>query len=91
MGAGGSAPKEAIDLASAVTPEAMIPILANKEVQEKLIPHLPKGESLPQSEEELRSTMNHPQFQQVCSPVFVFEVWDTENKYLVEFRALQNT
>ena len=74
MGAGGSTPKEAIDLASAVTPEAMIPILANKEVQEKLIPQLPKGESLPQSEEELRSTMNHPQFQQVCLPVFGFEV-----------------
>ena len=69
MGAGGSAEgagKEAIDLATAVTPEAMIPILANKDVQEKLIPHLPKGESLPQTEEELRGTINHPQFQQVC-------------------------
>ncbi len=55
----------AIDLASAVTPEVMIPILANKDIQENLIPHLPEGESLPKSEEELRKTVQSPQFQQV--------------------------
>ncbi len=67
-GTAGAAAKEAVDLSTAVTPEAMIPILANKDVQAKLIPHLPKGESLPQSEEELRGTVNHPQFQQVLNP-----------------------
>ncbi len=67
-GGGGGAP-EAVDLSTAITPEAMIPILANKDVQAKLIPHLPKGESLPQSEEELRATVNQPQFQQVGTRV----------------------
>ena len=57
--------KEPVDLASVITPESMVPILANKEVQERLIPHLPEGSSLPKSEEELRNTISTPQFQQV--------------------------
>ena len=57
--------KEPIDLATAITPEAMIPILANAEVQQRLLPHLPQGSSLPRSEDELRNTISTPQFQQV--------------------------
>ncbi len=43
----------------------MIPILANAEVQQRLLPFLPEGEVLPRSEEELRNTVQSPQFQQV--------------------------
>ena len=43
----------------------MLPILANAEVQQRLIPYLPEGEMLPKTEEELRNTISSPQFQQV--------------------------
>ncbi|MEQ2194631.1 hypothetical protein XENOCAPTIV_000681 [Xenoophorus captivus] len=54
-----------LDLASVLTPEVMAPILANPEVQQRLMPYLPSGESLPQSSEELHNTLSSPQFQQV--------------------------
>lgn len=43
----------------------MAPILANAEVQERLMPYLPSGESLPQTAEEIQNTLTSPQFQQV--------------------------
>lgn len=43
----------------------MAPILTNAEVQQRLLPFLPSGESLPQSAEEIQNTLNSPQFQQV--------------------------
>ena len=58
-------PITAVDLSAAVTPEAMLPILANPDIQAKLIPHLPEGESLPKTEGELRNTISTPQFKQV--------------------------
>lgn len=54
-----------VDLASVCTPEMMAPILTNAEVQQRLLPFLPSGESLPQSAEEIQNTINSPQFQQV--------------------------
>ncbi|XP_047462944.1 proteasomal ubiquitin receptor ADRM1 [Mugil cephalus] len=57
----------AVDLASVCTPEMMAPILSNAEVQQRLLPFLPSGESLPQSAEEIQSTLNSPQFQQSMS------------------------
>ncbi|XP_063320791.1 proteasomal ubiquitin receptor ADRM1-like isoform X2 [Pelmatolapia mariae] len=54
----------AVDLASVCTPEMMAPILSNAEVQQRLLPFLPSGESLPQSTEEIQNTLNSPQFQQ---------------------------
>lgn len=45
----------------------MAPILANAEVQQRLLPFLPSGESLPQSKDELHNTLTSPQFQQVKS------------------------
>lgn len=54
-----------IDLTQALNPESMIPILANSEVQERLVKFLPDGESLPKTEQELRNTVQSPQFQQV--------------------------
>ena len=54
-----------VDLASVVTPEVMAPILANTEVQQRLLPFLPSGEALLQSPDELHNTITSPQFQQV--------------------------
>ncbi|MEQ2165112.1 hypothetical protein GOODEAATRI_013656 [Goodea atripinnis] len=59
-----------VDLASVLTPEVMAPILANPEVQQRLMPYLPSGESLPQSSEELHNTLSSPQFQQQRSGVW---------------------
>lgn len=42
----------------------MAPILANADVQERLLPYLPSGESLPQTAEEIQNTLTSPQFQQ---------------------------
>uniref|UniRef100_A0A3P8X3X4 ADRM1 26S proteasome ubiquitin receptor n=1 Tax=Cynoglossus semilaevis TaxID=244447 RepID=A0A3P8X3X4_CYNSE len=58
---------ERVDLASVLTPEVMAPLLADPEVQQRLIPYLPSGESLPQSSEELHNTISSPQFQQAMS------------------------
>ncbi|KAM9829126.1 proteasomal ubiquitin receptor ADRM1 isoform X2 [Syngnathus typhle] len=55
------------DLATALTPEVMAPILANPEVQQRLLPFLPSGESLLQSTDELHNTLSSPQFQQAMS------------------------
>uniref|UniRef100_A0A3Q3EXA1 ADRM1 26S proteasome ubiquitin receptor n=1 Tax=Labrus bergylta TaxID=56723 RepID=A0A3Q3EXA1_9LABR len=57
----------AVDLASVCTPEMMAPILTNAEVQKRLLPFLPSGESLPQSADEIKNTINSPQFQQAMS------------------------
>ncbi|XP_053849313.1 proteasomal ubiquitin receptor ADRM1 isoform X2 [Vidua macroura] len=56
-----------VDLAAVLTPEIMAPILANAEVQERLMPYLPSGESLPQTAEEIQNTLTSPQFQQALS------------------------
>ncbi|XP_056278476.1 proteasomal ubiquitin receptor ADRM1-like isoform X2 [Pseudoliparis swirei] len=61
------ASEQGVDLASVLTPEIMAPILVNPEVQERLTPYLPSGESLPQSTEELHNTLSSPQFQQAMS------------------------
>lgn len=56
-----------VDLASVLTPEMMAPILTNAAVQQRLLPFLPSGESLPQNTEEIQNTLNSPQFQQVTT------------------------
>ncbi|XP_029974654.1 proteasomal ubiquitin receptor ADRM1-like isoform X2 [Salarias fasciatus] len=57
----------AVDLTSVCTPEMMAPILTNAEVQQRLLPFLPSGESLLQSGQEIQDTLNSPQFQQSMS------------------------
>ncbi|XP_029994328.1 proteasomal ubiquitin receptor ADRM1 isoform X2 [Sphaeramia orbicularis] len=57
----------AVDLASVCTPDMMAPILANAEVQQRLLPFLPSGESLPQNADEIQNTLSSPQFQQAMS------------------------
>ncbi|KAL8584190.1 hypothetical protein ACOMHN_034876 [Nucella lapillus] len=59
--------KEAVDLAKALSPEALVPILSNAEVQQRLLPFLPDAQALPKSEQELRNTAASPQFQQALS------------------------
>ncbi|XP_009214071.1 proteasomal ubiquitin receptor ADRM1 isoform X4 [Papio anubis] len=61
----GPAGGQQVDLASVLTPEIMAPILANADVQERLLPYLPSGESLPQTAEEIQNTLTSPQFQQM--------------------------
>ncbi|CAH1776077.1 unnamed protein product [Owenia fusiformis] len=56
--------KDQVDLGASLNPDTMIPILANPEVQERLVPFLPEGESLPKTEGELKATVKSPQFQQ---------------------------
>ncbi|XP_074648205.1 proteasomal ubiquitin receptor ADRM1-like [Tubulanus polymorphus] len=58
---------EPIDLSKALGHETLIPLLANPEVQERLIPFLPEGETLPKTAEELRATVLSPQFQQAVT------------------------
>ncbi|KAK1156122.1 proteasomal ubiquitin receptor ADRM1-like [Acipenser oxyrinchus oxyrinchus] len=58
---------QTVDLASVLTPEVMAPILANADVQKRLLPYLPSGESLPQTAEEIQNTLTSPQFQQAMS------------------------
>eukprot|EP00063_Salmo_salar_P027326 XP_014002161.1 PREDICTED: proteasomal ubiquitin receptor ADRM1-like isoform X2 [Salmo salar] len=55
---------QGVNLASVVTPEIMAPILANAEVQERLLPFLPSEEALPQSTDELHNILTSPQFLQ---------------------------
>ncbi|KAM9343062.1 proteasomal ubiquitin receptor ADRM1-like isoform 2-T2 [Pholidichthys leucotaenia] len=56
-----------VDLSSVCTPEMMAPILSNADVQQRLLPFLPAGESLPQSTELIANTLSSPQFQQSMS------------------------
>lgn len=61
------ASSQGVDLASVLTPEVMAPMLSDPDVQQRLLPFLPQGESLPQSPEELHNTLTSPQFQQALS------------------------
>ncbi|XP_077990216.1 proteasomal ubiquitin receptor ADRM1-like [Glandiceps talaboti] len=56
-----------IDLSQALSPEVMAPILSNSEVQQRLMEHLPEGESLPRDPQQLSATIQSPQFQQAMS------------------------
>lgn len=54
-------------MSEALNAEQMVPILADPAVQERLTPFLPQDASIPSSEEELRSTISSPQFQQALT------------------------
>jgi len=53
-----------VDLAGVITPENMAPIISNPAANQDLLPHLPQGEGLERTPEELRQTLGSPQFQQ---------------------------
>lgn len=61
-------PAAQIDLSEAITPEAMIPILSDPGVQERLRPHLPQGsEAFNADADELRATARSPHFRQAMA------------------------
>lgn len=56
-----------VDLNEVFSNESLIPLLSNKNVQEKLRPHLPEGYNLPVNESEFRDIISSPQFRQAVS------------------------
>uniref|UniRef100_H2ZD02 Uncharacterized protein n=1 Tax=Ciona savignyi TaxID=51511 RepID=H2ZD02_CIOSA len=56
-----------IDLADAITPDAMIPILADQKVVFLYLPFLPEGQEFSSTEQELRDTVRSPQLRQAIS------------------------
>lgn len=62
-----SEPTPTVDLNEIFSPESLIPLLSNKNVQEKLRPHLPEGYNLPVNENEFRDIISSPQFRQAVS------------------------
>ncbi|BFZ18701.1 hypothetical protein BsWGS_21740 [Bradybaena similaris] len=56
-----------VDLAKVLEPEAMIPILANPDVQIRLTQFLPDSALLPKTEAELHQSIDSPHFQQVLT------------------------
>jgi len=59
--------QENVDLSSAFSTEALIPLLSDKALQSRLKPFLPTVENLPESQDELRETLQSPQFKQSLS------------------------
>ena len=55
----------AIDLSAAFTTDALAPLLSDPEVQKRLSPFLPEVKDLPQSEGDVKETIQSPQFKQV--------------------------
>ncbi|CAF2914388.1 unnamed protein product [Rotaria sp. Silwood2] len=62
-----SSSNPAIDLCDIMTSENLVPLLANKDVQEKLLAHLPEGSTVPNTEKELKESIQSPQFRQAVS------------------------
>jgi len=58
---------ESVDLATSFSTDALLPLMADKDVQERLKPFLPAVENLPSNETELRNTLTSPQFKQALS------------------------
>lgn len=65
-GAGGGAQ---FDLNDALPTEALLPLLADAQVQARLTPYLPDSVDLPRSVDELRQSVQSPQFRQ-CVTAF---------------------
>lgn len=61
------AQQESVDLAASFSNDALLPLMADKEVQNRLKPFLPAVENLPTSKDELRETLQSPQFKQALS------------------------
>lgn len=58
-----------VDLAASFSNDALLPLMADKEVQNRLKPFLPAVENLPTSKDELRETLQSPQFKQVYNVI----------------------
>lgn len=55
---------EDYDIVKAISPELLLPLLADSKIQERLMEFLPEGNTIPKSVDELRNTVHSPQFQQ---------------------------
>merc|ERR1719505_23918 len=66
-GVGGQQAQENVDLSTSFTSEALLPLLADKSVQERLTPFLPEAKDLPHDQNELKDTLQSPQFKQALS------------------------
>ena len=55
-----------VDLAASFSVDALTPLLADKGTQERLKPFLPAVENLSGSEDDIKQTIQSPQFKQVC-------------------------
>merc|ERR1719378_1894536 len=61
------ASQESVDLAASFSVDALVPLLADKETQEKLKPFLPAVENLSGTEQEIKATVQSAQFKQALS------------------------
>ncbi|ESO01169.1 hypothetical protein HELRODRAFT_82406 [Helobdella robusta] len=52
------------DVLKSISPDVLLPLLADPKIQERLVPFLPDGEVIPKTVEELKDTVHSPQFQQ---------------------------
>lgn len=59
--------RQEVDLSELVSLDVMAPILGNKEIQERLMQHLPDSDILPKTEQEIRTTLTTPQFKKAMS------------------------
>jgi len=68
---GGATPTPAmlnpVDLSEAMKADDIIPMLANEQIREKLISHLPSDSTIPKTEAELKETLHSAQFKQACN------------------------
>jgi 26S proteasome regulatory subunit N13 len=55
------------DISEAMKPDDIIPMLANEQIRESLLKHLPESTQIPKTEAELKETIHAPQFQQACN------------------------
>jgi len=55
------------DIAEALKPDTIIPMLANEKIRESLMEHLPESTKIPKTEAELKATLHSPQFAQACN------------------------
>lgn len=66
-GAGASGQRRNIDLATAVTSDSLSSVIANQEMVDALVEHLPEVEGDDNKKQQLKETLSSPQFQQALS------------------------
>lgn len=67
QGGGGEEGGQNIDLSTSFTNEALVPLLSDSSVVARLAPFLPEVKDLPSDHNELRDTIQSPQFKQALS------------------------
>lgn len=66
-GAGAGGQRRNIDLATAVTSDSLSSVIANQEMVDALVEHLPEVEGDDNKKQQLKETLSSPQFQQALS------------------------